>query len=170
MTYYKFKCPHCGKVVARENSLAADKSGCPFRTCPNCGKTYIDNHCLEPALRPYKERGILYCIGLSLLGGILFGFGVTLLFVLIAELAGVLSDYSWEYGVIWLVAAVLIFVLCLIKLLNTREKNNKAEYKAWLESDARLRNVEYAKILKQAGFKVPEHYFWDHEKDFLDLH
>ena len=38
------------------------------------------------------------------------------------------------------------------------DEENAQKWKAWQESDARLQNPEYARILKNTGFRVPAKY------------
>lgn len=158
MTYYKFKCPHCGKTVGRASSLDVNTYGCPLRTCPNCGKIYIDSHCKEPALYSYKEGGIVSCIVHSIIVAL---FGAMAVFIVCGIVTAVTdSFYKAIEPIVWIMlgAFIAFFAVNLVYEVKHLKTSNEDALRAWKESDARLRNIEYARLLKDAGFKVPKTY------------
>ena len=147
-------CPHCRyplKVMARTPNTYSE--GCPLKKCPRCQNTYLDMRCKEPALAPYRKinffKNIFY--------GLAFGMGSSLFaFFAIAILA------PEEYITVLLLSYFLIATIAIFGLICWGENKNSAYFqKLWKESDARLRNVEYAKMLANAGFQVPKHYLPD---------
>ena len=155
--YYTYKCPYCNTVVSRENTLTKDSSGCPLRVCPNCGKTYVDTNCKEPALHPYKPFGLTACAVTAIVGALFAAFGVLLLIFAIGCFSGWYSIASVH---VWISAALggAYGIFSFLFRKKHLDEENAQKLKAWQESDARLQNPEYARTLKSAGFKVPTKY------------
>lgn len=167
MQYYTYKCPYCNKVVSRENSLTKDSSGCPLRVCPNCGKTYIDTNCDEPALRPYKPFGAVACIATAVAGGCFAGFGALLLIFAIGYFSGWYSVTSFH---VWVSVAIGV-AYCVFSFLfrySNLKKENAEKLRLWKESESRLQNPEYARLLSRAGFPVPTKYLHSEEGDIYE--
>ena len=157
LLYYTYKCPHCHAVVSHENSLTKGSQGCPLRTCPNCGKPYIDTNCDEPALRPYKPFGLFACIMTSIVGSWFVGFGALLLIFAVGYFSGwysVTDFHMWIAVVIG--GAYGIFSFC-FRVANLK-KENEEKFKKWKESEKRLQDPNYANLLCRAGFPVPAKY------------
>ena len=156
MTYYKFKCPYCKAVVGRENSFTKDSYGCPLRTCPKCGKVYIDKYCKEPALKPYKAKKLINCAVGSIFSGINT---IVIVFIICLLIKYFVIDYSL---ILYLCVSIIAGIIYSIFDFTYQKKNlknfNDKSLKLWNESDTRLQNSEYAKILSSAGFKVPSKY------------
>lgn len=156
MEYITNRCPHCKKVVSRVNSLTRYSSGNPFRVCPHCGGTYVDTDCTEPALTKYKELGMTACIVVALFNWLFIAFGAMLVIAI-----GYFGSF-YEFDVLHLYLSVGIGAVAAIWLFKSKraglKEENKERYRLWQESDARLRNYEYACALKKAGFKVPQEY------------
>lgn len=157
MQYYTYKCPYCNTAVSRENTLTKDSSGCPLRVCPNCGKTYVDTNCKEPALHPYKPFGLTACAVTAIVGALFAAFGVLLLIFAIGCFSGWYSIASVH---VWISAALggAYGIFSFLFRKKHLDEENAQKLKAWQESDARLQNPEYARTLKSAGFKVPTKY------------
>ena len=157
MEYITSRCPHCKAVVNKSNSLTKYSEGSPLRVCPRCGGQYIDPECHEPALDPYKPYGMLACIMTSLVGGAFCGFAALLIVYMIGyfgslyEVGGVHVVVSVAIGAVY---AVVTFALRFKGL----ETENQEKLRLWIESRERLMDPEYARLLKKAGFDVPEEY------------
>ena len=155
--YYTYRCPHCHTVVSRENSLTKGSEGCPLRICPNCGKTYIDTNCDEPALRPYKPFGLVACAATAIVGAWFVGFGALLLIFAIGYFS---QWYSITFFHVWIAAfiggayGVFSFFFRAIHL----KEENKEKLRKWKESEKRLQNPDYANLLCRSGFPVPAEY------------
>ena len=130
MQYYTYKCPYCNKVVSRENSLTKDSSGCPLRVCPNCGKTYIDTNCDEPALRPYKPFGAVACIATAVAGGCFAGFGALLLIFAIGYFSGWYSVTSFHVWVSVAIGVAYCVFSFLFRYSNLKKENAPQKIKS----------------------------------------
>lgn len=155
--YYTYRCPHCHAVVGRENSWTKGSEGCPLRTCPNCGKTYIDTNCEEPALRPYKPFGLVACAVTAIVGACAAALALMLLIFAVGYFSG---WYGIAFVHVWVSAALggAYGVFSFLFRKKYLDEENAQKWKAWQESDARLQNPEYARILKNTGFRVPAKY------------
>ena len=144
-------CPHCHyslQFMVRTPSTYS--KGCPIKICPNCHKKFMDMRCKEQALRPYHKidyfMNLFYSLCISVGGSIFAFFAIAI----IAEE----EKATTAFMIYFIVATFIPYLLMCI----TQNKNSDYFMKLWQESDARLRNVEYAKMLANAGFKVPKHY------------
>lgn len=157
-TYTSKKCPHCGKTYETYSTYTKqyqDHSGIPFRTCSNCGGRFIDKDIKEPALKPesFNEITVINCIF-----AMFMPFGA----------AGILLTIA-AYNIgptavgLWVIAALLdiFYVASVIYFLIKRKKYNESAAREYEESYKRLKNPEYARALKDAGFDVPSWFLKD---------
>lgn len=157
MEYITSKCPHCKRVVKHTNSLTKYSSGSPLRTCPYCGNPYIDPDCEEPALSPYKPLGLTACIGTAVVSGLFFGVATILIIFAVGYLGG-LYNIEKVHAAISSVLGIIWCILSFAFKYKGLKTENRERRRLWEESDVRLQNLEYAEMLKDAGFKVPEKY------------
>lgn len=160
MEYITSRCPHCQEVVKRANSITRYSEGSPVRVCPRCGKQYIDPDCHEPALIPYKPYGTIACIMTSLVHGA-YSFIAVLLVVFMVGYFGNLYTVSGAHAVASAAIGCAVAVFSFFSRIKGLAAENEEKLRLWKESRARLMNPEYAKLLKQAGFKVPIEYLLD---------
>lgn len=148
--YYYSYCPYCDRRLTR-GKTSLKTSGPPIKKCPECGKTYCDPNCFEPALTPYKPLSLPQLLRSSLA----FGFLSALLAFAIA------TFFTESLGSVCTVAAIAFaagFLFYFLFLLLRRNSIEERRLKQWQESDRRLRDPNYAARLKNAGFEVPSHY------------
>lgn len=167
MQYYTYKCPYCNMVVSRENTLTKDSSGCPLRTCPNCGKMYIDTNCDEPALRPYKPFGLVACFVTAIIGAWFVGFGALLLIFAIGYFSGWYSITDFHVKIAIAIGGAYGIFSFLFRAINLK-KENAEKLRKWKESEARLQNPEYANLLCRSGFPVPTKYLRSKREDIYE--
>lgn len=144
-------CPYCRhpiQLMVRSHETYSE--GCPLKRCPHCRNQYLDMRCKEPALMPFAKihyfKNLLY--GLSLSIGLSF-FATIVIIICAPE----------EYVTRILLSFFILVTIASYGLLCWGENKNAAFFEMrWKESDARLRNEEYAKMLANAGFHVPSHY------------
>ena len=152
-TYTYKRCPHCKKTYETYSTHTkhfSNHSGSPFLTCKHCGKTFVDKDIKEPALEPYSDSGY------SLLNCVFAGFwpfGLTGI---------ILTGYAIKYHSIGVAIAALIVGGVYFAIMGTAIKNrkkfkieDKLEYERSYE---RLKDINYAVALKNAGFDVPSHF------------
>lgn len=148
MTYYKIKCPKCGYIL-ETGTNNVDKSGSPVMRCPKCGNICINREREEVARYDFKKPsligGILYSLFLGLIGGAVV-FGI---------LEALVDNLNY-------VAIFAIFVVCVglsvVLYIKRRPAVVEEAYQEWLASEARLKNPEYANLLKSVGYYIPEKY------------
>lgn len=160
MEYITSRCPYCKKVVSHSNSFTKYSVGCPLRVCQYCGKTYIDPNCHELALKPYKPLNRLKCAFAAIICGIVAGFFVFLILTLFTAFSNI--DLEHLYTIIPVSVGVVYGMLDLSFRLKNMDIENLARKRAWDESDARLRNYEYASLLNNSGIDVPKRYLKNH--------
>lgn len=154
-TYTYKKCPHCGKTYESYSTYTKqynNNSGSPFIVCRSCGKTFVDKEIKEPALLPYTGEGfeLWRCFF-----AFLMPWGLAGIFAAVAAF-----NMEEKPVALFVIAAILIgiYVALTIYTIKNRIKfieDDRKEYKA---SEQRLANPDYARALKEAGFKVPDKY------------
>lgn len=161
-TYTTKKCPHCRK--AYEHYSTATKKyenhiGSPFITCMYCGEVFIDKDMKEPALEPFEDKTPNL---FSFLLGFLYPFGLAA--VLFTIIFFCMDEYSSGILIITL-ALYAIYFLLVVSGYKKRYSIQDDLRKDYQESLDRLNDVEYAKALKDIGYKVPEKYLKPHEDE-----
>lgn len=150
-TYYNSYCPHCEHTLNRNMGIATKYSGCPIKSCPQCGKTYCDPRYFEPALEPYKQHSIPRLF----FGSLPLAFTVAVLVLAATYLITRSDDLTWTITAIGFVLSWLIIFLCSVK---NRDSIEEKRLKEWQESEQRLCDPQYAALLKSARFDVPARY------------
>lgn len=158
MTSYTTSCPHCKLPISIQPGQKRSR-GCPQRKCPFCKHMYIDPHCYEEALKPFKKTSkAAYAFGSLLICAGVLWFPILLFFVYSGLSAAIKAG-------ICLVLISCVFAIVFSRFLSVREESAAEALRRWQCSDARLRNPQYAKMLAEAGFKVPKMYLTDAESD-----
>ena len=149
MQYITKKCPHCNHSYVINEIKNTSHYGSPIRTCNFCGKIFVDKDFIEIAvsgIHERDERKISITSLLSVFMGIvcaiffLTSFDIDIFSIIISALAVLIpvwlaySDFK-EYG--------------------ERQAFLKREKHA---SEQRLKNHEYALMLKEFGYDVPSKY------------
>lgn len=149
MKYVTTRCPNCNKIL-RNHDAFPHTSGCPIKICPHCGQSYIDTYCTEPAFKDYKAEDKSSIFGKLLSACILRA-------IVCGGLLACFLD-----GKICIILGVIIFIIWFAysytKNCKTIDSDNEKERILWEASDQRLKNPEYARKLKDAGFPVPSRY------------
>lgn len=153
-TYTSTSCPHCGKVVTLWDSKKTIFFGSPIRICPKCSQRFIDKRYQEPALsRDYKlpVRGLSTSnIVILIILALLFVLGVFLFVVVDSSL-----------GIGWMSLSGFCFIAMIFSVIWDNAHFDKLLRKAQEElhaSQLRIESFEYACLLKQLGYSVPEKY------------
>lgn len=152
---YKGKCQNCG----REEGGYVDRQwyyGSPVRQCKKCGFTYLDKRYheietdgCEPDALSVKRSAIVSAAGLA---AAVLGAAITAAEI---HLSG---KYHLSMVFIALIGlALVIFGIVDAVRIKTGLKAKKLE-KLRTESEERLKNREYAQLLKENGYNVPEKY------------
>ena len=162
MRYTTKKCPNCKYVIQRHKPNLGTKYGCPIKTCPCCGKNYIDDDYEEYAaiiekdnIRQSIEKSHRRSIPLMALFYI--GCGGVIISILNID----------NFLVFFLIIVVGIAVSAYQNTPSESEIEREVERKSaiWEESNARLRNRQYAEFLDKRGFTVPLRYLSIDEGD-----
>lgn len=157
MNFY-FYCPYCKCPTGSTTSTFL--YGSPLHVCPECGKTYINAHYTEPALKPYRPQSI----PTLLLASLPYALGF-------AALTGLIATLPVKSFSAFLIAAGITFPVCwavvFLYLLLSRKRYEKKRVAEWNASDQRLRRPEYASLLGTFGYNVPARYL---PQDFKHEH
>ena len=160
-THFCLYCPHCEELM--KSTTAPASYGNPIKTCPKCGKPYIDPNCTEPALKKYKPLSFRNHLLTSFSGAATLSFFVALL----SSIA--IKDTSIQWLIFGISTVILSFVIFL-HLIRSQKEIEKERLKMWQESDQRLRNPKHATALKLYGYSVPAQYlpsrYWEQKDSF----
>lgn len=148
-------CPYCKKRFSNYNASSSD-FGSPIRKCRYCQKEYIDRRYHEIAVEGWNESSLnpmnsLKVAGIGLVGVLVSG-GLTAYTIYT-------KGYYMMKGAL---AGILAFVVMIVGIVDfirvkTGAKQRSIEKKK-AESEERLKNREYAMILAENGYNVPEKY------------
>lgn len=158
LSYYNFYCPYCKHLLT--STEHPNSYGNPLKVCAKCGKTYIDSYCTERAFFKYRPSSAARHAG----GAVVVAFTVSFFPTAIAWFISQSDKVCWiTFGISFLLLWLGYFLYCRFN----REKISQREFELWHESDQRLRNPEYAFILKKFGYNVPSRYL---SSDFAKKH
>lgn len=158
-TTVKHRCPKCNKIYEyyRKNSRPLDrKYGTPIVTCPNCNNVFLDKSRREIAVdgisiydkQMFRKEDIIK-YSLSAAVGLIFIFFLSNI------------DLSKIVGALLIIYAVLG---TLNRLLSYKPKMKKLE-ELQMQSENRLNDKKYVKVLLQFGVDVPEKYLEKQNKN-----
>lgn len=148
-------CPHCKKRFSSYNASSSD-FGSPIRKCRYCQKEYLDRRYHEIAVEGWNESSLNPMNSLKVAGIGLAG-------VLIAGGLTAYTIYTKGYYMMkGALAGILAFVIMIVGIVDfirvkTGAKQRSIDKKK-VESEERLKNREYAMLLAENGYNVPEKY------------
>lgn len=129
--------------------------GSPVRTCKKCKGKYLDGRYHEIAI-----DGIGASMSVKRSGKTaLIGFGIFLVTFLF-NLVMVILDGKYNPEMVLLQAFALIIIFSALVdaiMIKTGIKGKQLEKKR-IESDKRLKDIRYARMLAEFGYDVPEEY------------
>ena len=140
MRYYTLKCPHCHNVLDKGSGEIEEQIGNPFKRCPFCGRTYVDNNINEwITMSPFKRFSFIVskpiCLGI-------------LLFIVIAGMGSGLLNLNFEFATL---LGVVVFFCTTILGSFLRKQNATEQIKKSLK---RTESKKYVDLLKFAKFKI----------------
>lgn len=146
-------CPFCRKVYEQRSFYCRGKTvteeerwlfGSPMRMCPHCKKMFCDKDVRELAITGMRKQDKAFItpgsLKVSAMGIILGGL------MLLAKLT-TFGYIAMGVGLLWGVADLCLY--------PTRMKKMEKERQA---SEKRLSDPAYARMLKNAGYEVPQRY------------
>lgn len=148
-------CPYCEKKFNNYNASSCD-FGSPVRKCRYCQHEYLDRRYHEIAVDGWNEASLNATNSLKVAGIGLIGF-------LVAGGLTAYTIYNEGYYMTKCVAAgILAFVIMIVGIIDfirvkTGAKQRSIEKKK-AESEERLKNREYALLLAENGYNVPDKY------------
>lgn len=162
-TYYyqKIRCPHCGYYVGRRSGSGKPPKqnevtyyGCPICRCGYCQKLYSDSNCRERACQ--AEYGVKFSdkmiISVSAIFFALFATFGAIVFIFASSESK--NEVIKNLKYIGFLAPIAILVGS-----GLRYRKRKSSLNLEIaESIARLSYLDYALVLKKAGFNVPKMY------------
>lgn len=152
--YESNKCPHCGATVGI-NGSASYFYGSPVRTCGQCKNNYIDKSYHEIEIDGIREEDLSSKAGLR----------SVMLIALIAAFLVLGNVYLISRGrvrvglLLLALLSLILFVYSIVDAVKIKTGKKKKELEAERQASvARLQNPEYARLLAELGYKVPEKY------------
>ena len=152
-------CPHCKKVVEQRSyavwgRAATDEDrwqfGTPLRLCPHCGKLFVDKDRQELALTGPRRQDTAP-VGQASLRLAAMG-------VILGALLLLLKQTTFALIAFVVAAATLIADVALWPTRRRKLENERAA------SEARLKDPDYARALRRAGYDIPEQYLKEEPK------
>ena len=147
---YLYQCPYC-KTDWHVKSDSLISYGSPLKACSKCQKIYIDPHCEEPALTPYRPYSKLRLFS----GNLFSAIGLSVIITVIAIFA---TNSERITGITFGISFPICWLLLFLRSLRNREKIERIRRERWNDSDKRLRQPQYATLLANLDYKVPSHY------------
>ena len=153
-------CPFCKKVCEQRSFNARGKTvtdeerwlfGSPLRMCPHCKQLYIDKDVQEMAITGLRKQDkALITAGSRKLAlmGIVLGIVMYLLDL------RVFGYIALGVGVLCGIADLALYPMRMKKLEKERQASEK-----------RLSDPKYARMLKEAGYDIPEKYLKEEKYD-----
>lgn len=155
------KCPHCGYTFESYSTYTKnykDHSGHPFKFCPKCSEIIIDKDMKEPALKPPPKRPSIFSCFFT--GFMPFGLlGILCSIPMFTdETFNIFETNNLLYFLILVMLPAAVWICMIIWAFCSRDKIKIELDKEYEDSEKRLQNREYALLLKELGYKVPEKY------------
>lgn len=149
-------CSNCKKKLVSYDNTNVKKYESPLKKCPKCGELYIDPRCHELAAEgiPSVEFSIVSYVILSIVGALIVWRGVSLLdYVQL----GMPEEVQWIMPAVLIVMGAILVLggIVEILLIKTGRKARKFD-RMYEESEERLRNAGYVRLLREHGYYVPE--------------
>lgn len=160
-THIRKKCPHCGYTFESYTPISKHQlnhSGHPFRYCPKCSKLIIDKDMKEPALKPPPKRpSVVNCLFAEFIP---FGLGAILCTIpmFTDETFNFFALKGFLYCLILVITPAAVWIISIIWTLCNRDKTKRKLDEEYAASEKRLQIREYALMLKELGYKVPDKY------------
>ena len=153
----RLKCTRCGNTLA-VYGLGISRYQSPVKKCRKCGAIYADPRCHELAVEGIPAD----CFRMT--GGVAFGiFGAFLLYrgiyLLPYHLAGVPASIKWYAPHLLIAFGAACLAVGLLEVIAIKSGWKRRIFnRRSAESEQRLRDKEYAYLLKKLGYPVPEQY------------
>ena len=152
------KCRQCGKTLLKYSKAHFRKYKSPIKNCPKCGHRYADPRCHEIAIEGIP--GDTYSVGayaiLIIIGAFLLYRGIVLFN---RQQLGVPEAFQWFLPSVFTVMGVILLVGGIVEIISILTGLKKKRFERLRrESEERLKDKNYAYLLKQMGYDVPEEY------------
>ncbi len=158
MSLLKLKCTRCGKRLLTYYQYGFQRYRSPVKRCKSCGNPYADPRCHEIAAEGIPEDAfrtgsyvVMLVIGLLILyrGIHLAG----------RRQLGVVDEMQWLLPSVFIIGGLVMSVGGIIEVIWIKTGGKARRYdRLWRESERRLKDKEYAWLLKESGYPVPEKY------------
>lgn len=165
-TYITVRCPHCKKVIEQSSFGGIGRGphyvGYPIVECTYCKKPHYDGRISEPATKPLKwyiKREPVKWIEVPL--KTLFYSSIILAMVTYVydQVVYKQGDLLYLAGSVFLVSVIAYLLLTLYNATHTSIPVDEAFEREYAASVERLRNPDYAEMLKKMGAKLPKAYY-----------
>lgn len=158
MKRYEIRCKNCGKKLLTYSKGCSVQYKSPVKICRKCGTMYADPRCHEIALDgippdtfSVRSNAVFAIIGALILYRGIYLFGKYQL--------GVPNKMQWmlpSVFVIWGAATAVWGIAEIILIVSGMKKRKFDALKR--ESEERLNDKNYAAVLRNLGYEIPEKY------------
>lgn len=158
MQEVKIRCKKCGKKLLTYSQGSFRRYKSPIKTCKKCGTRYVDPRCHEIAIEgiPKDTFSILSYV-IMLIIGLLIGYRGIHLFGM--RQLGMPQNTQWLLPVVFMIGGIIMAFGGIVEIIaiKTGIKARKFE-KLKRESELRLRDKNYAYMMQNLGYQVPEEF------------
>lgn len=160
MQSYVVSCSGCGKRLLTYSKTSRIRYKSPISSCKHCGAVYADPRCRELAV-----EGLLpdtFSINPRLiqivLGGLITYRGYYLLGMRQLDSP---ECTQWLMPTVFIIMGVILLIGAIIDIIAIKSGLKAKKYDRLMqESEIRLRDSEYARLMQQLGYDVPEKYLY----------
>lgn len=149
------ECPHCGNNTGAKLGRAY-LYGTPVRTCPKCSGKYLETCYHEVEIDGFRESDVSRKASRK---DVFISLAVMLLMLALNGAMYALGGRIFKAILLFGILSVVYFFSCVRSFWKVCSgKMTKELEKERLASQKRLENREYAHMLLELGYKVPEKY------------
>lgn len=158
MEYVKIKCAHCGKKLLTYDQGSMIRYKSPVKNCKKCGARYADPRCHEMAIEgiPAGTFSTFSYIAMIVIGALILYRGI---YLFKRYQLGVPDAMQWLLPTIFVIGGMVMVVGGIVEIIMIKTGWKTKKYARLLqESEQRLSDKNYAHVLKDLGYGVPEKY------------
>ena len=152
MEYTTKKCPHCNYTYTFREPKGTGHYGSPIRTCDKCNQYFVDKDYIEIAVDGIREVDKNRVSLRTIINSITFMFFAF----------GILYVFGIEAIIFSIVPFIISIGLIVRDCAGYKSRQNYLNMER-INSENRLKNYEYAALLKEFGYDVPEKYLEEKE-------
>lgn len=158
MQSYEIRCRNCKKKLLTYSSSSYRKYKSPVKKCKKCGTVYADPRCHEIAIEgiPGDTFSVPSYMVMLVIGALICWRGIYLFGV---RQLSVPDAVQWLLPALFTVSGAVMAIAAVAEIITIRTGiKGKRFDRLRRESEARLGDKNYAYLLRDLGYQVPEKY------------